>query len=751
MERGVPSIKVAYNRVDYGDSFLLEEGIAPRRLEYDLDGEANMDRLKRSADQIDSKCVPNDNKRANLSLEVIENDEHGKTAGSEDTSGDESSDKGSDQEPTTKEQAAILSHDPEVGEVVAVNAYAGCGKTTTIALLCNKVEEYHPHDTQLYLVYNESMEREAKQSNKFPQNMEIRTTHAYVLRHYFGTKNQHKVEPKGEYPLKEIVSELELVDYVREKFKTTIPQGEKGERWIDKRANQIAGYIKKTINNFQQSKFDEVQGDHVSKLSLTGSTKRTKWKSEVKGSQYIKWAEQFFRTVQNKCRAIQKDGSSSCKVSITHDGYLKVAQLERLKIHHDWVFIDEAQDMTACQADLFWGNCSNRRTYLFGDCFQQIYRFRGASRIFEDEVKKSSSKFTLTGSFRFGENIAQCASIILSALGGDILQGRSRNSGNVELLREDDNSALLSQKGIVLCRTQNGIFKYLHANKPARWCYLKKKPNFSEAVPKWQHELESFLNGKQKSFTYRRETFATKEQILEFIDDEGDIDLYKAFTLLTFLSSCKKSLEEFYSKLKKTYSPMEEGESPDKYNGMIMSTVHMSKGLEFMCPVIISDDFNFEAITSHVVNKNFHSSEAHHLYVAITRAKSHLILCPIAANCVRKLSNHTNIQLPSNLTQDTSNDMFEAWKVKWKQFSDGLSDDLPYPPDWDNSDRPFALHPSISVHDQKRILHFYLRRVHPDKFLPKFSKRLKPGWEKTLKQIVVKCTEMLESLRSEDT
>ena len=35
----------------------------------------------------------------------------------------------------TKEQCDILSYEPGSGEIVAVNAYAGCGKTTTVSLL----------------------------------------------------------------------------------------------------------------------------------------------------------------------------------------------------------------------------------------------------------------------------------------------------------------------------------------------------------------------------------------------------------------------------------------------------------------------------------------------------------------------------------------------------------------------------------------------------------------------------------------
>lgn len=147
--------------------------------------------------------------------------------------------------------------------------------------------------------------------------------------------------------------------------------------------------------------------------------KRAKWKSRITTNQYIRWAMQLFDCVHRKCQDIRQCGHSRCTVKITHDGYLKVAQLDGLQLPYDWVFIDEAQDLTACQAKLFWGNSAGKRTYLLGDSYQQIYAFRGASFAFNNAVHRSTSKkFTLTGSFRFGKNIAAYATCVLKALAG---------------------------------------------------------------------------------------------------------------------------------------------------------------------------------------------------------------------------------------------------------------------------------------------------------------------------------------------
>ena len=50
-------------------------------------------------------------------------------------------------------------------------------------------------------------------------NMEIRTTHAFALRHYFGTDHMHDVNPLHEYELEDIISSLELGLYCQRTFR----------------------------------------------------------------------------------------------------------------------------------------------------------------------------------------------------------------------------------------------------------------------------------------------------------------------------------------------------------------------------------------------------------------------------------------------------------------------------------------------------------------------------------------------------
>ena len=464
----------------------------------------------------------------------------------------------------TDEQMAILSHEPERGDVVVVNALAGCGKTTTIALLCNKILTEHPDSKCLYLVYNTEAGEEAMQSNKFPKdNMEIRTTHAYVLRHLFSVENMFKVQPTGDYSIDNIIECLDLRRECREIFKKTLLHVG-GERKLEKRVKVIAGYIRNTIKNYQASADATLNRNHVFWRAKNRSdlTSRTMWRKKVSVSKYVHWASEVFSRVSEECMNIRNGGRNS-GIDIPHDAYLKVAQVENLVIPFDVLCIDEAQDMTACQADLFWGlhQRSDKIIYLFGDRYQQIYRFRGASRSFRDMVDESNPKFTLTGTFRFGKNIANCASCVLRSLGGSPLHGRSTDDGRVILVEDDDDGEeeedTAMHRGVVLCRSQNGIFRYLYTHSPDRWCYLSGGISNIQDPKQWQLDLEEFVQGNRTTFTHKGETFESIPGIKDYIDDEGDIDLYRTLTLLQFLVAQGKSIQEFFSDLRASYFPLQ--------------------------------------------------------------------------------------------------------------------------------------------------------------------------------------------------
>ena len=631
-------------------------------------------------------------------------------------------------EKKTEEQLKILNYKPELGEIICINALAGCGKTSTIALLCDRIRKESPHRSILYLVYNSKNQNEAMQSGKMPKDrMEIRTTHAFVLRHYFGVENMHSVQPVNDYDLEDIIEAVDLrTDFQRifEDIHQMIPRAE-----IEKRLNTVTGFIRRTVAKFQSSDDNRIQADHVFWRAYNSSGKRSKWRKNLTAQHYVTWATQFFDEVRARCKRVKEGGRGQV---ISHDGYLKVAQLEQLEVTHDVIMVDEAQDMSPCQAALFWRNYQSERrvTYLIGDRYQQIYRFRGAGDSFNMASQALLFKqFDLRGSFRFGKNIAQVGSCILQIEGNDGLYGRACFDGVVEERDRID-------KGIVLCRSNNGIYKYLESHQPTRWCNLDGTTKPPHSPKAWEKSLEQFLTdlsedeevSHQPSFKYKDETFLTIEDVREYANDEGDSVLIRSLSFLCYLKDRNIAYDSFIENVRGSFDALQENEHPDDYDGIVLGTVHKAKGLEFNT-VLIFDDFQFDQIIHAAQDKSMRFDEANILYVAVTRAKRNLYLSKGAVGFFDRLQilqKKMGIEVPSIGSSRSLEKMRKSWLGKWKAFKDlcppiESMSDIPWPPNWDGSNgNCLALDRDMPDTDRRSFINKIRLFLHPDKFLPKY-------------------------------
>uniref|UniRef100_A0A4W4GNF0 F-box DNA helicase 1 n=1 Tax=Electrophorus electricus TaxID=8005 RepID=A0A4W4GNF0_ELEEL len=278
------------------------------------------------------------------------------------------------QHQVTHEQQQILNHDTQSDHVVKIMAFAGTGKTTTLV----RYAQLRPRLRFLYVSFNKSVVTHAKST--FPCNVKCRTVHAMAYR-AVGYRYMK---------LKKLGSNLQPFTVA----------------WVlpDRRGGYVnAKVVTQTINNFCASTDECIGPQHVPDVfknthgreECTTDAQKKLFAADAKGI----WA-----------KMIELEPTKQMAHHITHDGYLKLWQLQRPVLDEfDIIFIDEAQDCTPVIMDIMLSQRCGK--ILVGDPHQQIYTFRGAVNALFDVPH--THLYYLTKSFRFGSEIAYIGATIL--------------------------------------------------------------------------------------------------------------------------------------------------------------------------------------------------------------------------------------------------------------------------------------------------------------------------------------------------
>ena len=310
-------------------------------------------------------------------------------------------------------------------------------------------------------------------------------------------------------------------------------------------------------------------------------------------------------------KAIWKDYlSPEGKFCLSHDVYLKIYAISKPTIPVDYLLFDEAQDADPLMLDIL----SNQKCKVIyvGDPHQQIYAWRGAVNAMQSI---DSNKSYLTKSFRFGENIAFIANILLKSLGeSNSLKGVGAEGlvGGVDYRKID----------AVLCRTNSGaVDACLEISlKTNRRISLDLSDLSSlKSLIKDIHEFR--LDPSSKSDHYilcEFEDYVDFEQYCKSSDADEDV------------SRPYKLYEKYgYDQIMRVFSKFSKRKNAD----ITVSTVHKSKGLEWD-NVLLWEDFegiSYKEIKQEKPSNDDDSivvqtskSELRLLYVAVTRAKKFL-------------------------------------------------------------------------------------------------------------------------------
>lgn len=479
--------------------------------------------------------------------------------------------------PTNEQLEAVLL--VKANELVKIDAVAGSGKSTTLELIA----EDNPDRKCLYLAYNKTMQLEAK--SIMPSNVECRTTHSIAYQE-IGGEYQHKLKrPVGEY------HNVAGTGAEIAKFFKIPPIFEKNKCLVS--SIMIGQLVKETVAKFEQSSDEKVAKSHISMTSVRIALKLTP-ASFKHAKNLINRVCETIINFSNKLWAERVKLES--KVLITHDTYMKLYQLSKPVLSFDIILLDEAQDANPCFLSIVENNIGKAKIVFVGDKHQAIYGWRGAVNAMQMFDCPTAS---LSKSFRYGSDIAQLAQLIT----------RKEVVGN-DSVKSEVGIVDYSKPYTVLFRTNSGLIdSALELVKEGKTVNIQADVS---DLCKLVHSTISLKKGEMKGVKHES-LFAfecwndLKKEVETF--SKGDLGRVVSYIENGTATNILKYLSEHVNV-----------DKPD----VTLVTAHKSKGLEYE-QVVLAEDFPsiYDEKGNYV---GLDESETNLLYVAVTRAKTGLVL-----------------------------------------------------------------------------------------------------------------------------
>ena len=475
----------------------------------------------------------------------------------------------------TEEQRAIVEHDNDL----RINAFAGTGKTTTLL----EYSKRRPNSRILYIAFNRSVKEEAikKFHKKGLNNVTIETAHSLA----------YKATGAKKYKISSGLRTFDIAD--------------------------ILGLKPKLSDNL----YHLILAKHIIKLltyfcnSNVQTLKDLDYLETINDKSAYLFAKGNIEKIEN-CTLELINKMYRREIEIIHDFYLKLYQLSNPHLNYDYILFDEGQDASPVMLDVFLKQSA--RKIIVGDEHQQIYGFRYAVNSLE---KVNFDKLYLTNSFRFRQDIANLAMVVLyfkKCLGCEVNGAKIIGAGNP--ITEKSHAVLARSNIGLLDRAIEEVF----FNRVKK-VYFEGNINsytFASDGASIYDVLNLYLNQRNKIRNSFIKCFNSFEDLEKYIKDTEDVEL-----------DLIASIVEKYGVYLFTYLPGLKKYQVKKEEAQItFSTVHKSKGMEYDL-VELADDF----ITEHSVNKIVDDlqsleklevegikEEINILYVAMTRAKNKL-------------------------------------------------------------------------------------------------------------------------------
>jgi hypothetical protein len=261
------------------------------------------------------------------------------------------------------------------------------------------------------------------------------------------------------------------------------------------------------------------------------------------------------------------------KFRFTPDVYLKLAQLQGMRIPSDLIIFDEAQDADPVMAAIVASQEAHGSQLVYiGDRNQAIYGWRGAI----DAMSKveGAQRFALTMSFRFGLDIAEIANHYLRMLGSrDLVRGYDKIQSRL-VAREE-----LPEPEAILCRGNGTALGWVLAFQ-GKEIPVALAPGTKQAGK----EIERFAWGARDLMAGNGSDhpdlvgFSDWGMLTRFVNEEEDTDDLKRLVGIINRVGVSKVIDAI------------RGLAPGPKARVTVGTSHLAKGLEWDT-VRVADDF----------------------------------------------------------------------------------------------------------------------------------------------------------------
>lgn len=315
--------------------------------------------------------------------------------------------------PTPEQHAAAEAF--ATGSHLAVQAGAGTGKTTTLAMLAHSARRQGRRGR--YIAFNRAVARHA--AREFPTEVACGTAHALAYT-AVGRSYQARMNAPRRAGWRTGAA-LGIDDGMSLRI---------GARKVNNKALSYTAL--RTVTRFCQSADQEFAPHHVPPLRGAESEQLQAQLADL----VLPYARKAWADLQHPDHGV---------VRFEHDHYLKMWALSEPTIPADFLLLDEAQDTNPVVEQVFTAQRDHAQLVLVGDSAQAIYGWRGARDVM---AGFDGRQLSLSRSFRFGSALATEANRWLTIAGAPIrLTGSPYLETELRTLRAPE---------AILCRTNVG-------------------------------------------------------------------------------------------------------------------------------------------------------------------------------------------------------------------------------------------------------------------------------------------------------